>query len=108
MRTPALVVGAVLAVAACASPATSASPGETVDGVCADVADLAADIVDSGNLLASRWTLRVDDLGVRAASIGTFEGDRLMEGLAALSVGIEADDIDMAVEGLDKITDVCL
>lgn len=92
----------------CASPALFQSGSQDeVRSICNDIDDLATTITDSGALVSDRWVDDIDKLGVRAASITTDEGETLMEGLAWWSVGLDEQDIDLALDGLDKIERIC-
>jgi hypothetical protein len=99
---------AILVVSGCATEVDLGSDEpDTVDSVCTDINDLAREMQDDGDILSTRWIDEIDSLGIRAAGLDTFRGDQIMEGLAEWSVGLEQADPDLAVEGLEKIEEVC-
>jgi hypothetical protein len=111
MRRLLLCASAAALAAACATPGDLADvvthDSDTLRTVCDDLEALAVDIQDDGDLASTQWIDRIDGLGVRAMSLGTDQGERLGEGIARWSVGLDNQDLDLAVEGLEDIERIC-
>jgi len=112
MRALLLVASAAALAVGCAVPGDlddvlATSDDDTLETVCDDIRALAEDIEDDGDLASTKWIGRIDGLGIRAIGLGTDNGEELAEAIAVWSVGLDEQDLDFAVEGLEDIERIC-